>query len=142
MIDLTASDGVLPLACLSLGVPYFGICHNPLHIAALTRRLQSKVFSLLADDSLPFYNEGLANLLSADAGTGGDGASAAGDSKRGRKRPSPTAVVAAAKAAKAKGKGKPRAKMAKVMEEVGDDGHNEDDDGDLSESDADSGGEA
>ena len=70
VIDLTASDGVLAVACLSKGVPYFGICHNSSHVAALTMRLQSKVFSMLADEGLPFFNGALAELLTADLGAG------------------------------------------------------------------------
>jgi len=66
VIDLTASDGVLALACLAAGTPYLGICHNAQHIVALLRRIQSQVFGQLSDESKPFYNGSLAALLADD----------------------------------------------------------------------------
>ena len=66
VIDLTASDGVLALACLAAGTPYIGICHNALHATAMKRRLQSQVFQKLSDVSMPFFNDALAELLAGD----------------------------------------------------------------------------
>ena len=68
VVDLTASDGVLALTCLQAGTPYFGFCHNSLHVAALTRRLQSKVFAMLSNEScVSFYNPSLGELLVGSA---------------------------------------------------------------------------
>ena len=154
VIDLTASDGVLALACLSKGVPYFGICHNSLHLAALTRRLQSQVFRLLADESLPFFNSGLAELLAADPvqGAGVEVVSAVAKAK-GKAKAKPLGAVGKAlvSAAKVKGRGKGRAKgkakgkkfIKDMMSEVGEedkDQDEDDDDGVLSASEPDSPG--
>ena len=78
VIDLTASDGVLPLLCLSRGVPYFGICHNTSHVAALTRRLQWKVSGVLAEKRLPLFSAALAEFRAADPGAESEVGIAAG----------------------------------------------------------------
>jgi len=150
VIDLTASDGVLALACLSKGVPYFGFCHNSSHVAALTRRLQSQVFGLLADEGLPFFNSALAMLLAADPaqGAGGEVVSVVAKAKAKAKAKSVAAMgkalMAAAKGrGKGRGKGKARGKKFAKDIEVGEEEEDKDqdeDNGGLSESEPDSPG--
>ena len=118
VVDLTASDGVLALTCLQSGTPYVGFCHNSLHVAALTRRLQSKVFAMLTNEScVPFYNPSLGKLLagSADVDPVADRATAKAMAKA-KSAPSRGKAAKAIKAASKRTSGVKRVKRSKPEE--------------------------
>ena len=128
VIDLTASDGVLTLVCLEKTMPYFGICHNALHAAALTRRLESRVFASFSDATSNFYDPAVAVLMSQDnakpAPRRKEGPSR-GRTAKSIKRASGT-TTDATKPAK-----KPKIDTGDVVDEGGDVGSDLDEGGDL-----------
>lgn len=67
VLDLTASDESLPLACLRAHVPYTGICMTAAHVAALWRRLNLRALSAAADEGDALYDCDLATGLKRKA---------------------------------------------------------------------------
>jgi len=64
VIDLTCSDGVLAAECLTLSIPYLGMCYSPQHAAALGARLSSVVFRKFVTENSGIYKSALASMLS------------------------------------------------------------------------------
>ena len=107
VLDLSASDEALPLACLRAGIPYTGLVMTPMHRTMLLQRLLMCTLSAAADESDPLYD---CNLVSAIAPA--DPAPAAGpaDTKaKAKKRAVPDGKAAPAAKKKAPKKAAPPA---------------------------------
>ena len=63
VIDLTASDEALPLACVKNSIPYVGFCMTEFHKEALWRRLTRSALRDAADEDDALYDEDLANTI-------------------------------------------------------------------------------
>ena len=68
VIDLTASDERLPLACLRAHVPYVGLCLTEAHASALWRRINICALSAATDEGDALYDSDLAAGLKRKAG--------------------------------------------------------------------------
>jgi len=63
VIDLTASDEALPLACVKACVPYVGFCMTEFHQEALWQRLARSALRDAADETDNLYDRRLANAI-------------------------------------------------------------------------------
>jgi hypothetical protein len=106
VLDLTASDESLPLACLRANVPYTGLCLTSAHASALWRRINLCALSAAADEADKLYDSDLAAGLKRKADTQEAGKDS--DAKPGNK----------SKRAKTAAKKKPKKKETDVDDEL------------------------
>ena len=62
-VNLTNADDVLAEHCVENKIPYLGVVFNVAHRQALLKRLVSRVFVLMQEESSPLFQPGLVKLL-------------------------------------------------------------------------------
>ena len=106
VVDLTPGPGLWALACLTLRLPYAGICMNKLHMDGLTAHLVDRVLSLFTTPNNPLHNAAAAEFM-AELTTDTECNQSNDDGV-----PEPKALAKSKAKAAAKGRAKGKAKAA------------------------------
>ena len=125
VIDLTASDEALPLACVKGSIPYVGFCMTEFHKEALWRRLARSALRDAADEEGDLYDEDLANTIKHI------GDDAAG--RHGRNRHPQTETQSEGKQPHSGERRRQRVRRARQMRNMNGGSDADDDDADLSD---------
>ena len=70
--DLACLDGVLPLLCVQLGIPYVGVTQGEYHKTTLLSHLHSSIFRCFMREDSPIYKPDLAVTMSDLGADDGD----------------------------------------------------------------------
>ena len=64
VVELAAGNGVTARACLSLGIPWSGLCWNSVHCQWLNNVLDLYACELIVEKKSPLHEQDLAQLVS------------------------------------------------------------------------------
>ena len=63
VVDLGAGSGITARACLTLGIPWVGLCWNPVHERWLNRVVDRWALASIVEKESPLHEQDLAKLL-------------------------------------------------------------------------------
>lgn len=104
VVDLTASDGMLALACVKNGLPYCGVTFTPRHTELLQARLTKLVTEACCTEGDPLYDASFAKALLGGGNKRGHAHDSSDDD--GAKKPKGKAKAKASNTNTEDGKGK------------------------------------